>query len=294
MTDRTCPGCGASHDRWELCDCDGGTLPAIQCTQPPVIFENLHSVSRELETICQTVSTMPKSEASLKQVRDLRAAVRKRFELLEDQRKAVKKAVLEPYQRAMETYTAFVSDPFRQADNYLKAWVDDYQIGIKQSCEQLLRDYFNELCAHYGIDFLEFEDCGVTVDMATARQKEPAKAMDKISDYVDSVHRSILAIQSLPDAEEILSVYKQCKDSAKAITIVEDRHKSILEAREYLRQCKEAADRKNAQTAQLICAAPELSPEICTVTFRASGTLEALRQMKAFAQSLGITLESEE
>lgn len=294
MTDRTCPGCGASNDPVERCDCDGGTLPAIQCTQPPVIAENLGSVRSRLDGLVSRIGSYPRSDDSLKAVKKLRADLRREFETLERQRMDVKNAVMLPYELANEKYKAFIQGPYAEADRELKAWVDGYQDEIKKNCDSFLRAYFKECCESFGIDFLEFEDCGVSVDMATARQKEPVKAMDKISDYVDSVHNSILAIQSLPDAEEILSVYKQCKDSSRAITIVEDRHKSILEAREYLRQCKEAADRKNAQTAQLICAAPELAPEICTVTFRASGTLEALRQMKAFAQSLGITLESEE
>ena len=37
-----CPDCGAALDPGEKCDCQETELPAIVCTQPPVIYERIY------------------------------------------------------------------------------------------------------------------------------------------------------------------------------------------------------------------------------------------------------------
>lgn len=294
MNYRICPDCGAALDPGEACDCEKGqNLPAIQCTQPPVIAENLDSVRSRLEGLVSQISSYPMDDDSLRKVKKLRADLRREFEQMEDQRMEVKKAVMKPYELANQKYKVYISDPYDAADKKLKEWVDDYQNGIKGKCEDSLRDYFNECCQSFGIDFLKFEDCGVDVDMALARQKEPRKAMDRIYDCVASVKADLEVIGTLEDSGEVLLEYMRCKSISIAIAEVNERRRAMEAAQSLIDQHSMLNEQQEKHRAELAAAAPEIGKveEIYSMAFMATGTLAALKSMKANAMSLGITLE---
>ena len=70
MMYRECENCGASLDPGEICDCrtEEAQLPAICCTQQPVIVENLDSVRNRLDGLISEVRGFPQDDESLKAV----------------------------------------------------------------------------------------------------------------------------------------------------------------------------------------------------------------------------------
>lgn len=292
---KECEVCGAALDPGEKCDCENEKyLPAIRCTQPPIIAENLDSVRQNLEILLADIGTLPQNDDALKYVKTIRANLAKEFDRYESQRKAVKKAVMEPYDQANQKYTEFIAKPYKDADERLKKWVDHYQGELKQKCVDGLRNYFAELCQVNGIDFLPFHACGITVDMAMARQKEPRKAMDQIDAVVSRVRGDIETILRLENAEEVMAEYRKFPVLSEAIITVENRKLQQEQTRLYLevkRQKQEAEEAMQAAIrAELHEAVPQLE-EKYSVCFRATGTLSALKAMKANAQALGITFE---
>ena len=289
-----CELCGAALDPGEKCDCTEVALPAIRCTQPPIIAENLDSVRQNLETILAEVSTLPQNDDSLKYVKQIRANLSKDFEQMENQRKAVKKQVMEPYELANQKYTEYISGPYKSADERLKKWVDNYQGNLKQACYDTLKSYFDELCRSQNIDFLTFAHCGVVVDMAMARQKEPRKAMDQIYNYVMSVRSDLDTILKMEDAEEIMAEYRCCPILAAAIGKVTRRKADLENTARFLENQRRQREQQSAAQAAMIEAAPEIQlepEEKYSVCFRATGTISALKAMKAHAVALGITFE---
>ena len=291
---KECELCGAALDPGEKCDCTENNLPAIRCTQPPIIVENLDSVRQNLEILLADISTLPQNDEALKYVKQIRANLSKDFERMEIQRKAAKKQVMEPYDTANEKYQAYVAIPYKEADERLKKWVDDYQDNMKQKCTDVLQKYFNELCQSNGIDFLPFHRCGVKVDMAMARQKEPTKAIDAIYEFVMSVRADMDTILKMENADEIMVEYRKCHSLSAAVTIVTNRRIDMEKVQSTLEEQRQRQDQQNAIRAALAEAAPEIQPEQedkYSVCFRATGTLSALKAMKAHAIALGITFE---
>lgn len=294
---RQCAECGAALDPGEICDCrraEAETGQILALTQAPIIYENLSSVEENMTAIRQHVYSLPLTEDSLREVKNLRAQIRKEFDGLEDQRKAVKKAVMEPYDKAEAVYKACVSTPFHTTDGFLKAWIDGYQDNIKIQCENRLKEYFAELCQSFNIDFLRYEDCGVRVDMTLARQKEPRKAMDQIYTYVMGVRSDLDTILKMEDAEEIMAEYRCCPILASAIGKVTRRKADLENTARFLENQRRQRDRQTVEQAAMIEAAPEIQPEPeeqYSVCFKATGTLSALKAMKAHAIALGITFE---
>jgi hypothetical protein len=292
---RECEICGAAMDPGEKCDCGMDKyLPAIRCTQPPIIVENIDSVRQNLELLLADISTLPQDDEALKYVKQIRANLAKDFERMEIQRKAAKKQVMEPYDTANEKYQAYVAAPYKEADDRLKKWVDNYQGNLKQKCFDTLKAYFDELCQSQNIDFLSFAHCGVVVDMAMARQKEPRKAMDQIYTYVMGVRSDLDTILKMEDAEEIMAEYRCCPILASAIGKVTRRKADLENTARFLENQRRQREQQSAAQVVMIEAAPEIQPEPeerYSVCFRATGTLSALKAMKAHAQALGVTFE---
>lgn len=297
---RECDVCGASLDPGEVCDCQTTTEETgqiLELTQAPIIYEKLVSVEQNMTAIRQHVFGLPLNEDSLKEVKGLRAQIRKQFDELEEQRKAVKKAVMEPYEEAEKTYKAFVSTPFNTTDGFLKAWIDGYQDNIKIQCENRLKEYFAELCQSFNIDFLRYEDCGVRVDMALARQKEPRKAMDQIYQFVDRVHTDIETIMLYePDhAAAVFAAYKgnRC-NLADALSFVERQRQANQAAQTSLSEMKQTAAAEAEAIKRIEAIAPPVPVEkesVIRCAFTAIGTRTQIKKMKEFAIKEGIHFE---
>lgn len=298
---KECAACGAELDPGEVCDCQTPepeeTGQILELTQAPIIYENLSSVERNMDSVRQLVNSLPLTEESLKKVKSLRAQIRKQFDELEEQRKAVKKTVMEPYDKAEATYKAYVSIPFTATDNFLKYWIDGFQDNIKYQCEQRLREYFAELCQSFNIDFLRYEDCGVRVDMTLARQKEPRKAMDLIYDFVNQVQTDVETIMNLPHAAEVFAVYRQRLNLAEALAFVDRQRQAAQQAQEKISAMKQTTDiaaeavKKVEAIAPPVVVASAPKESVICCTFKAIGTRTQIKKMKEFAIKEGIRFE---
>lgn len=296
-----CERCGARLDPGERCDCaaaaENGVL-ALRCLQAPVIEEGLDGIRQQLETVLEGISRLPKDDDSLKQVKALRGDLNRQFDAMEEQRKAVKRQVLLPYTQAEEKYKACIADPYRAADKRLKAWVDDYQNGLKQACEERLREYFESLCQAQGVDFLHFSQCGITVDMAMARQKEPRKAMEAIDAFVMDVRSDLDSLLTLDDAAEVLDEYRQTLDLPGAILTVRHRRNRVQQMDSRVEAARQRQAEESTHRTALLSAAPELQEQLSreetyTMTFTVTGTLPELKTLKAYILSRNLIIEED-
>ena len=290
---RTCEFCGASLDPGEVCDCMEG-VPAISCAQPPVIVENLENVKQGLQILMADISELPRNDESLKYVKQVRANLSKALDKMETQRKAAKKKALEPYERAEAKYKELISDPYKDADAKLKAWVDDYQNELKQYCLEKLKEYFDELCQAYDIDFISFEQMGITVSMAMARQVEPQKAMKQIYDQLKDVRDDMDLILKMDNAAEIMAEYRKNPILSQAMTAITKRQEEQDAMANYVAEQKHRMQQVEEHKAAMLAAAPEVAVEVeerFTVRFAATGSISALKAMKAYGANLGIHFE---
>ena len=113
-------------------------VPMLVCTQPPVISENLMDLQERVSLITDMVNQLPKEPDSVPQVKKARADLRKYFDSLEEQRKAVKAAVMAPYNEAEAKYKAMVSGPIQQADKLCKDFVDGVLPTPEEICKKQL------------------------------------------------------------------------------------------------------------------------------------------------------------
>ena len=297
-----CEICGAALDPGEKCNCQTGdqsSVPALRVIRTPVISEALDSVTHQLNTVLATVEQLQANDSSLKQVKAIRADLARQFLAMEEQRKAVKRQVMEPYLQAEGKYKVAIAEPFQAADKRLNAWVDNYQNGLKAAKEQELREYFEELCAVHGVDFLRFESAGLAVNMAMARQIESRTVKKALETFVRKVRGDLDTILAMEDSAEILAEYKEHHDLQRAILDVTNRKKRIRWEEEQIQKAMEEKQEQEQHREQLLAAPPELreqlpKEETYTMTFTVTGPLPELKALKAYILTRNLTIEEDE
>ena len=274
-------------------------VPMLVCTQQPVISENLVDLQERVASIADMVNQLPKVPDSVPQVKKARADLRKYFDSLEEQRKAVKAAVMAPYNEAEAKYKALVSGPIQSADRLCKDFVDGVELEMKQACENGLRDYFDELRAANHVEFLKFEQAGIVVDMASAKQKTPKKLREQLVQFVARVASDVDRIAEMDDAEEIMVEYQKSLNVADAIGTVLDRHRRIQaqrevdQARSIIKAAEAEAVRKVDAVAPPVEVQKEPVPEtnVFKCTFTVTATKPQLKRLKEFLNQEGIRYE---
>ena len=274
--------------------------PMLICTQPPVISENLLDLNTRVSSITTMLSALPPEPENLPQVKKARADLRRYFESLEEQRKAVKAAVMAPYNDAEAKYKALVSGPIGQADKLCKDFVDGVEASMKRQCEEGLREYFSELCAANHVEFLKFEQSGIQVDMASARQKAPKKLREKLAQFVVRVASDVDRISEMEDAEEIMVEYRKTLNVADAIGTVLERHRLIQAQREAsaARDAAKAAEEEAVQKVDSVAPPVAIPKEAAQepekqfrCTFTVTATKPQLKRLKEFLNQEGIIYE---
>lgn len=292
---KTCENCGAALDAGESCDCireaQAGEL--IRIKQLPVIEEQLRTLKEAVERQTAEAMSLVANGETLTAVKAVRAQLNRDFTEYESQRKAVKSAILAPYEKFEAVYRECVSEPFQRADKNLKGKIDTVEQEIKGHCEEQLQAYFRELCAVNHVDFLTFDQTGVKVDMASAKAKTPKKLMEQLRMVVEGCAQAMATIDGMEHGDEIAIEYKKCLDLTFAIRLVTERHQRLEAERQ----------RKAELTKYAVSPLPDPAPEAeitpvpqrvqkaaverLTCTFTVTDTRERLKLLKNFLDSNG-------
>ena len=282
-----------------------GMIPSVEnlvrVKQLPIIEEQLRGLKDTIEEQTKAAMSMVCNAETVQVVKDMRADLNRQFGALEDVRKAVKKQIMEPYDKFEEVYKECVTDLFKRADADLKKKVDETENEIKNVCEQNLRAYFAELIqSREGVEWLEYERAGVKVDMASAKAKTPKKLMDTLKLFVDGVAQSVKTIEGMDDAAEIMVEYKATLDMGQSIATVQQRHKQAEAERQAAEERARAAAERAADRARAVSAAapapetysaPKAVQQAAVKTYqldlRVTGTLEQMKLIKQFLANNG-------
>ena len=273
---------------------DQGSL--IQIVQLPIIKERLHHLKAYVEQQVADAMAMVCTEDTLIEVKQVRAELKALFNEGEAQRKAVKNAVLQPYQDFEMVYRECITEPFRRADLDLCRKIVSVESEMKARCEEALREYFDEYTTANGIWFLKYEQAGIVVSMADARAKTqpPKKLREQLERFVTRVGQDVDAILPMPNSSEILAVYKQTLNLTDAINIVNNRQRQIEEAKaEKERRATVKAQEEEARQKVEAFAPPtveessSVQEDLLTVTFSITDTRDRLKLLKQFLDANG-------
>lgn len=261
--------------------------------QLPVIEEHLRNLSQQIDARVNEAAALVCTEETVKSVKKARAELNAQFDSLEEQRKAVQKAVTAPYDEFKRVYDQCVTDKFRSADAILKGKINAVENELKQQKTMAVSAWFDEYAASLQIDWVKFEDAGISITLSTSVKALRTAAKE----YLDRMAEDLALIETYPIHEEILVEYRRLRSAAQAIRAVQERHTAIEDQREAdavraeARAAEQAAVEKIRALAPAVEAAPEEADPVLTLRFTVTAPRSRLRALKRFLTDGGYTFK---
>lgn len=293
----------------------GTKLQVITLKQLPIIEEHLQLVKADVETRTKNAMQLVCTEETRSDVKKIRTELGKEFASMEEDRKRVKEAIMEPYNRFEAVYKDCISDPYKKADAELKRRIDEVEAGLKADKVKAVQSYFDELCKANNLPWLRFEQMNLKIGLSTSVNG----VKTALTATVLKIAEEVQELSQHEDAAELLVEYKKSLNVALALSTVRARHamielqkQRVAERRAELEQ-QQAAEEKVQQAieeAQQGAAPPveevsapeeeqpaavqepeETQPAVYEVKFAVRGTIEQLKKLKQFILQEGMSYD---
>ena len=280
------------------------TAELIRVVQLPEIEEHLQSIKVAVTQKVNDALSLICTEDTVKSVKAVRADLNKDLKDFEERRKAVKKAIMSPYEQFEAVYKECISDTYKKADAELKAKIDSVENELKEAKRTEVESYFEECSKSVGVDFVRLSDLNLNITLSAS-----VKALKRqVKEYFDKVIQDLALIATLEHTTEILVEYRKTLDVSDAVLTVQERHKAIAEQEKRNAEASIIAE-KQAETVEKVekavresvteeISAPEVEeapPEgnepVYEATFRVTGTLAQLKALKKFLKDGGYQYE---
>ena len=255
--------------------------------QLPIIKEKLQIISDEIDKEVEYALSLPCNEETVKEVKNARAKLNKIKTSLEEKRKEVKNAVMNPYNEFEYIYNELIKDKLAKADQTLKESVDAIEELKKMDKENELRAFVEEHCKANGIH-IDFEKIGLNITLSASMSslKEQAKA------FIERVASDLKLIEMEEYSSEILLEYQEDFNFVNAKTRVLERHKQIenIEKQQEKKLAVEEQEEKIRATVDEIIAPVEIinEEEQQTYQFEVKATKEQIKKLVEFMKELGV------
>ena len=280
------------------------TAELIRVVQLPEIEEHLQSIKVAVTQKVNDALSLICTEDTVKSVKAVRADLNKDLKDFEERRKAVKKAIMSPYEQFEAVYKECISDTYKKADIELKAKIDSVENELKEAKRTEVEAYFEECSKSVGVDFVKLSDLNLNITLSAS-----VKSLKRqVKEYFDKVIQDLALIATLEHTTEILVEYRKTLDVSDAVLTVQERHKAIAEQEKRNAEASIIAE-KQAETVEKVekavresvaeeISAPEVEeapPEgnepVYEATFRVTGTLAQLKALKKFLNDGGYQYE---
>jgi hypothetical protein len=271
----------------------------IVVKQLPEIEEHLQAIKEEVTIKVNDALGLVCNETTVKEVKAVRASLNKDLKDFEERRKAVKKAIMTPYEAFESVYKDCISDTYKKADIELKNKIDSVENELKEQKTAEVKGYFDEYRDSKianGITWIGFANANINVTLSASMKslKEQAKA------FIDRICDDLSLIDTQEHKDEILYEYKQSLNVSNAITMVANRYKSIeaAKATEEERKAREQAAAEAAAKVEAV-APPTVEPiappveeeKVYTLKFTVKATMPQLKALKEFLNNGGYDYE---
>ena len=213
----------------------------IVVKQLPIIEEQLRTVREEILSRVGAVLAMECTEETYKEVKKARADLNAQFRDLETRRKDVKSKIEAPYKAFEAVYKSCAGDIFAQADRELAAKIRAVEDGLREKKSAAVRDYFEEYRDSLNLpaDLADYRYAGINVTLSATEKSLKSQAKE----FLDRLRDDLSLIAAQPDPDEVLTEYRECRNVARAVQIVRERHARI-EAERRRREEEQEAQRK--------------------------------------------------
>lgn len=211
--------------------------------QLPKITQQLEMISKKIDKEVEYALSLECNEESKVEVKQERAKINKIKTTLEERRKEVKQAVMNPYNEFESIYNDLVKNKLNEADNTLKSRIDEIESIQKKEKEEELREFVRQHCEANNLD-LKFETIGLNITLSSSLKSLKEQALD----FINKVVNDMKLIELEEYRAEILVEYNKNYNFADSKMKVVERHKEMKLLEDMAKSLKE----KEEQQAEMI------------------------------------------
>lgn len=291
-------------------------VPVITLKQLPIIEEHLQLVKANVESRTKNAMQLVCTEETRGDVKKIRTELGKEFAEMEEQRKRVKEAIMQPYNQFEAVYKECISDPYKRADAELKRRIDEVEAWLKAEKVKEIQSYFAELCKANNLPWLRFEQMNLKIGLSTS----VSGVKTVLTSTVLKISAEVQELSQHKDAAELLVEYKKSLNVALALSTVRARHEQIELQKQRVAERRAEQERQRAaeeKVQQAIAEARETQPDavqppveeapvpdeepltetpaaaqdVYEVKFSVRGTIEQLKKLKQFILQEGMSYD---
>lgn len=269
----------------------------IVIKQLPVIEEKLKQLSEDISEKVESAKALVCTEENVKTIKQVRANLNKEFIQVENQRKAVKEQILEPYMKFEKIYKEYISDKYKSADEDLKTKINTVENELKVQKEQEIKNYFEELKIANNIDFVTYGQAKINVTLTASKKS----LKEQVDSFINKILDDLKLIETQDNKAEILVEYKKDLNVSRAITEVVNRKEELLKIQQQQidRNLQEEKNRiqenlhnlASANTGNQTQQEVQTQEKIYKITFTVTGTAVRLKQLKDYMLREGYQYE---
>jgi hypothetical protein len=189
----------------------------ITLQQGNINFPEYTQLKAQAQELAEWISNIEVDPDNVKENKKLLAAVNKSVNELETRRKAIKNCMLEPYLQFEEQVKEIVSI-VKDADEIVRQQVKALEEQERQNKRAAIEEIFNKRIVHYS-----FRDLFSFADFLKPQHLNKTASIDSVEKdiiaFLSKITADLKAIESMPDAKDVLSCYLDTKDLAGALTL---------------------------------------------------------------------------
>jgi len=204
----------------------------IKIKQLPVLEEQFKKLGEEIDIELENVNNLIVNDETYKGVKKIRANFNKQAEEYATQFKKAEKSILEPWEQVKKTYKENVVLKYSAADQTLKNKINSIENELKEAKRKELKAFFEKCKEENNIDFVEFSDIGLNINMSTSLKK----LKEQIIAFVDKINNDLQTISNLEYKIEIMVEYKRTLDINKSILKAKERIEEIQKEKERIEE----------------------------------------------------------
>jgi hypothetical protein len=189
----------------------------ISLQQGNINFPEYTQLKTQAQQLAEWISNIEVSANNVKENKKLLAAVNKSVNELETRRKAIKACMLEPYLQFEEQVKEIVNI-VKDADEVVRQQVKALEEKERIEKKEVLEHLFNKRISHYS-----FRDLFTFADFLKPQHLNKTASIDSVEKeiiaFLSKIAADLKAIESMPDAKDVLSCYLDTKELAGALTL---------------------------------------------------------------------------
>lgn len=265
------------------------------------ITSNMNDVQQQALQIKEFYSNLIITEDDVPEMKKEKAQINK----MKDDVATYRKNIIAEFKKPIEEFesTAKATEKIlKEAYDCVNDQIAAYEAEVKKKTEDELRAYFDEKKDTLHIDFVKFEDAKISIPLNPSKKK----LMEAVNKFFEEITGHLRAIACYPEDQqpEILVEYKETLNFTNSVINAQKRIKAREEEKarqEALKELKAQEEKAAEKVESIVINSNEEvtvpievkeEPKIYKATFTVRGTVDQLRNLKAFMEKEGISYDT--